>query len=121
SSKQPVTELANAWLFQGGYPLISVDAKGQDLTLSQHRFYSAPGLSDDSRWPVPMVLRWADTAGRITETRVVLREATQSISLPRAPRWVCANAEASGFYRVAYSESLHAALAEARGALRPSE
>lgn len=121
SSNQPVGELADAWLFQSGFPLITLSMDGASLKLSQRRFFSAPGSADETRWPVPMVLRWADTEGTITETRFVLRDAEQTLPLPRTPQWVCGNAEASGFYRVAYSEDLHTALADAREALRPAE
>ncbi|HEY0094018.1 MAG TPA: M1 family metallopeptidase, partial [Archangium sp.] len=71
ASSQPVLELANAWIGQNGYPLVTVGVDGRKVTLSQRRFYSEPGVSSGERWPVPMVLRYREAGtGAIREQRV---------------------------------------------------
>ncbi|MBU8900251.1 M1 family peptidase [Corallococcus sp. H22C18031201] len=123
AAKQPVVELANAWIGQSGYPLVSVSVSGRTLTLTQRRFYSEPGMRSDERWPVPVVLRFADDSG-VHEQRVLLRDAQTTVTLEgsTAPvRWLCANAGATGFYRVAYDANAMKGLAANLSALAPSE
>ncbi|HYQ80356.1 MAG TPA: M1 family metallopeptidase, partial [Anaeromyxobacteraceae bacterium] len=43
ASRQPVVELANAWIGHGGFPLLRVERQGKRLSLSQRRFFSEPG------------------------------------------------------------------------------
>ncbi len=124
ASKEPVVELANAWIRQPGHPLLRVERSGARLTLSQRRFFSEPGQGRDdaSRWPVPVVLRYADEGGT-RERRVLLSAARDSVTLEARGeiRWLCANAGATGFYRVAQDPASLAALRENLGALEPAE
>jgi puromycin-sensitive aminopeptidase len=128
SSRQPVTELANAWIGQAGFPLVRVEHRGNRLDLHQRRFYSEPtdprgGASEsDTIWPVPMIIRYADAQG-MKEHRFLLRERSASVELPAqgSPSWVCANAGATGFFRVAYDADLLAALASSLGSLSGAE
>ncbi len=121
ASSEPVVELADAWLLQSGYPLVSLSFEGERVQLTQQRFFSAPGASDATRWPVPVVLRWADRGGTIHEERLVLRDGTTTVTLPAPAAWVCGNANATGFYRVGYDAAAREALANARANLAPSE
>ncbi|MHB1844971.1 MAG: M1 family metallopeptidase, partial [Deltaproteobacteria bacterium] len=73
ASKEPVVELANAWIREPGYPLISARLTGRQLSLSQRRFFSEPGVRADSHWPVPIVLKFKE--GKVVrEHRLLLRE-----------------------------------------------
>jgi len=104
ASREPVVELANAWIGAPGYPLVQVERAGRVLRLEQRRFFSDPAAApDDSVWPVPVVLRYAH-GDRVTEQRVLLRERRAELPLEGAgePDFVFANAGATGFYRVAY-------------------
>jgi puromycin-sensitive aminopeptidase len=122
ASSQPVVELANAWIGQSGYPLLSVKVEGRKVSLSQRRFYSEPGVSSGERWPVPVVLRFEDGGG-VREHRFVLREEQTTVTLEGSGelKWLCANAGSTGFYRVAYDGPALAKLAENLSALAPSE
>ncbi len=125
ASRQPVVELANAWIGQGGFPLLRVERRGNHLAFSQRRFFSEPGARDEgpaARWPVPAVLRWEDRGG-VKERRVLLREAAEGLELEVQGEvaWLCANAGATGFYRVAYDVEGLAALTRHLAALRPEE
>ena len=69
ASSQPVLEVANAWIRQPGYPVVSVSLSGNTLSLSQERFFSDPSAKGDERWPVPLVLRFADERWRARDAR----------------------------------------------------
>ncbi|HEY1418987.1 MAG TPA: M1 family metallopeptidase, partial [Myxococcaceae bacterium] len=122
ASHAPVVELANAWIRQSGYPVVSVALDGNRLRVSQERFFSEPGLSGPETWPVPLVLAWGDERGRQSRT-FLLEKQTGEITLETAGqvRWLNANAGSTGFYRVAYSADLLARLGKSLSALLPAE
>jgi len=124
ASRQPVLELANAWIRQAGHPVLDVRRDGRTVRLAQRRFFSEPGASaeGEDRWPVPLVLRYED-AGGIHEQRHLLRDASGQVTLEGAGdvAWVCANAGSTGFYRVAYDAAAVSALARHVARLAPAE
>lgn len=122
ASSQPVLEVANAWIRQPGYPVVSAGLSGHRLSLSQERFFSDPSAKGDEHWPVPLVLRWADAAGE-HETRALLRDKTLLMELPASGsvKWLCANAGSTGFYRVSYDAAGLLALRQNLAALAPAE
>jgi puromycin-sensitive aminopeptidase len=123
ASRQPVIELANAWIHQAGHPLLSVRRDGRTVHLAQRRFFSEPASAEaGERWPVPIVLRYEDASG-VHEQRHLLREAAGQVALEGTGEvaWVCANAGSAGFYRVAYDAEARAALARGAARLAPAE
>jgi puromycin-sensitive aminopeptidase len=129
TSGEPILDLANGWIRQTGYPVIdlSLDEAGGATTvvLRQRRFFAEPGAAagqPSPRWLVPVVLRYRDAAG-IKEQRVLLGEETARVRLAAegAVAWCVGNAEARGFYRVAYDDRTLARLLPAVGELRPAE
>jgi puromycin-sensitive aminopeptidase len=123
SSGAPVKELANTWIRQPGFPLVRCERSGARIVLSQRRFMSDPSANPGTAlWPVPLVLRWRD-AGGLHEHRHLLRGASESVTLPATGdvSWVCANAGATGFYRVAYDGAGLEALASNLADLAPPE
>jgi puromycin-sensitive aminopeptidase len=122
ASSQPVVELANAWIGQSGFPLVSVTLEGRQVTVSQRRFYSEPGVSSGERWPVPMVLRFEDGSG-VREHRFLLRDERATVTLEGSGevKWLFANAGNTGFYRVAYDGPALQKLATNLKALAPAE
>ncbi|HET8541263.1 MAG TPA: M1 family metallopeptidase [Anaeromyxobacter sp.] len=111
ASREPVVELANAWIREPGFPLVRVERAGRTLRLEQRRFFSDPaaaaGDAAPAAWPVPLVL---GVGGR--EQRLLLRGRTAEVTLDGEdePAFVVANAGATGFYRVAYDAPSLAAL-----------
>jgi len=104
ASGEPILELANGWIRQVGYPLVSVQTRGRKVILRQRRFFSDPEARENgspTRWLVPVVLRIGDGSA-IQERRELLRLPEQEIDLGKEPAWVLGNAGARGFYRVAY-------------------
>ncbi len=120
ASKQPVDELADAWIGRGGYPLVTVGFKGKTVQLSQARFFSEAGAKGAELWPVPVVLRYATEDG-LQVKRHILRKAKETVALDAPPRWVHGNADSTGFYRVAYEGDALGALARGAAELSPAE
>lgn len=113
---EPVRSIMDSWIFQGGYPLVSVERKGSTLTLSQQRFRFIPDPTDCSEWKIPAVLR---VDGK--DLRVLLEGPRTDIEVGDAND-VVVNAGGHGFYRVRYSPSLRQGLAgKAQGELSPVE
>jgi puromycin-sensitive aminopeptidase len=110
ASGEPVRATMDSWIFQGGYPLVTVDgAPGSStVTLSQRRFLYAPDSADTGAWVVPVNLR-ASVGGTIVRRKALVEEATE-VDFGGPVDWVVANEGAWGFYRTAYTPSLLAAL-----------
>ena len=108
ASGKPVRRMMDKWLTQGGVPVISVSAKRKTLTLTQSRF-SAFGLKADTKWSIPVVIKYKLKGEK--KTRVVttlLETATKSVTLPGAGEvlWVYPNANETGYYRFELSPEL---------------
>ncbi len=123
ASRQPVVELANAWIRQAGHPLVEVRLDGRKVRFAQRRFFSEPGAAAAGEtWPVPLVLRYEDGGG-VKEQRHLLTAATGEVALDGEGEisWLCANAGSNGFYRVGYDPASSSAMARHVGRLAPSE
>jgi puromycin-sensitive aminopeptidase len=111
ASGTPVGEVMDTWIFQGGFPRLSVDGRPGEYTISQEQFrFLEPG---DHRWQVPVMLR--SDAG---EERVLLTEDSMTVE---AGGELVVNAGGNGFYRVQYSPELRQAMTARVGDLEPAE
>ena len=105
-SDQPARRVMDSWIFQRGFPLLSVsDDGGGKLTLAQRRFSYTPLTDDDSVWAIPVTLRYGHD-GRIGERRELLEASSPQIDFGHPVDWVVVNAGGHGFYRVRYDPSL---------------
>jgi puromycin-sensitive aminopeptidase len=122
ASREPVEELADAWIGQSGHPVIDVALAGGAVRLRQSRLFSQPGVTSADRWPVPLVLRYEDDAGAHARP-VLLREPMAEVALdPRGEiRWLCANGGATGFYRCQYDDDAAGRLQKQLYRLEPAE
>ncbi|HEY6477211.1 MAG TPA: M1 family metallopeptidase, partial [Polyangia bacterium] len=130
ASAQPIVKMANGWIRQTGYPLVSLSlgsgAGGEAyVKLAQRRFFAEPGAGargSTTRWLVPIVLRFRDAVG-IKEQPVLLAEPAVRVQLAAegAVAWCIGNAESRGFYRTAYDPEARGRLLPALGELRPAE
>jgi puromycin-sensitive aminopeptidase len=103
----------DTWIFQAGYPLVSVTKDGPTICLSQKIFrYLADGSDQDRKWHVPIFLRAGTKAGVVDRT-VLLTDQEQRIELADDVDWAVVNAGGHGFYRVRYSVELMNALKKA--------
>ncbi|MDQ1438372.1 MAG: tricorn protease interacting factor [Acidimicrobiaceae bacterium] len=107
---EPARATMDTWIFQGGYPVVSVEqgTDATDLVLSQRRFRYVEH-DDDALWRVPVLIR-ASVAGEVVRQRVLLTERETTVRLPGKPDWVVVNAGGSGVYRVRYAAELLRAL-----------
>ncbi len=128
---QPVRRIMDTWIFQGGYPLITVERSKADkkqILVHQSRFRYANALEgleldevsseklpkdrnegSDSRpnkWLVPVVARIQRTTSEATETTFVLDDTGYTITVPDENSFVVGNSGGWGFYRVHYSSDL---------------
>jgi len=108
-SGEPARAIMDSWIYQGGYPLVSVglSADRRRLTLGQARFlYAGRAAADASEeWQVPMNLRFS-AGGKIDQRRVLLTGPSITVDLPDPLDWVVVNGGAWGFYRVRYEAAL---------------
>ena len=120
---EPVRRIMDSWIFQGGFPVISVDIvnDGRTLRLSQHRFGYAgdlgdgespiPSHDDAAQWIVPLIFsQRSATDGVITFEKVLLDQPSIDIDLIEPATWIYVNTEGTGFYRARYAPDLRAAL-----------
>ena len=128
ASSQPVTQIMESWIMQGGYPSVQVNLEasgnGSQLHVSQRRFFSNPQVTKENKqlWLVPLVIRYADDAG-IHVLRHILEKNEEHLPLnvTGTLKWCYANAEEIGFYRQNLGADLLAKLLEHVDQLNPSE
>ncbi len=93
-----------AWTQQAGYPLVTVSEKGNNLEMTQSRFYSSEiskkSSKDTSLWPIPM--ESVQEGGKVTKIFFEKKK----LSVPRPEGWVKYNYNEAGFYRVQYPVGL---------------
>ena len=105
AARQAVPDLMDGWIFQPGYPLVTVDLTDtSELLLTQQRFTYLPNPMP-GRWQVPIQLRFH--SGAQTESRrLLLTRAEERIAAPRGMQFVVVNEHGYGFYRVRYGPVL---------------
>lgn len=106
ASGQPVRAVMDSWVFQKGYPLITVSLSSdrKSVTLAQQQFrYQGGG---DGRWQVPITVGIRRTTGAEETVRVLLGSDPVTVPVPEDMAWLMANRGGWGFYRVAYDETL---------------
>ena len=124
-SGEPVRSTMDAWIYQRGYPIVSVkQCDDCDKTiLQQQRFFYAPpdeGVGD-AVWPIPMGIRYVDASGDEGELKHLMTTDDEELGELTAARWIVANAGSNGFYRVRYSPQLLSSLRESMDGLAAIE
>ena len=119
ASGVPVRAAMDTWIFQGGHPVVAVEATPEGISVKQSRFgYSSV---DPASWHIPIIIR-AQVGSEQIEKRVLLEGSQEEIDLGGTPQWAVVNAGGHGFYRVTYGEDLLGALSKrALDVLSPSE
>ena len=123
ATDEPVRRLMDSWIFQQGFPIISVEAVngGRALKLSQQRFfYLPPEKSETQLWHVPIRLM-VKTDGSEQAYRVLLTGEETTVDVPGKVEWALANEGGSGFFSVRYSAELLESLAANMRRLKPIE
>ena len=111
ASGEPVGEIMDTWILQGGYPRISVERDGDNFRLNQQHFRL---IGDgDSTWQVPVLYSSSNGSGKIVV-------GDEPVSISAAPDLVV-NAGGEGFFRVAYEPELLAGIVDKLPDLDPIE
>jgi puromycin-sensitive aminopeptidase len=111
AAKQPVPKLMNGWIFEPGYPLVTVSlGKHGRLHLAQQRFAylkksKRSAAARKQRWHIPVQLRVATAATRDSR-RLLLTRAGMQVDVPKNVESVLVNEGGHGFYRVRYEPKL---------------
>jgi puromycin-sensitive aminopeptidase len=99
---EPVRRIMDPWIWQGGFPLVSVSARDGEVLLEQRRF-RADGTDDGTRWEVPMLVRHG-TAADARVDRILIEP--DGIALANGAGAVMANAGGHSFARIRYDARL---------------
>jgi puromycin-sensitive aminopeptidase len=111
ASGEPVGEIMDTWILQGGYPAVDVESGEGSITLSQRQFRL---IGDgDATWKVPILYR--SEAG---DGRILLGDEQVTVEVGDD---VVVNAGGEGFYRVAYDEGLFGSIVDRLPDLDPIE
>jgi aminopeptidase N len=107
ASGRDIGALANIWIEQPGFPLVSVaascDAQGaRTITLSQKRFLLQGSDPGNPHWNIPLRIR---VGAEGTPQSLLLTQDGQTASAGRCDQPLSVNADTDGFYRVAYDEA----------------
>jgi puromycin-sensitive aminopeptidase len=127
----PIRALMDSWIGQGGHPLISARAQGQDVVITQQPFSylpeaDRPGGNDSSaigaQWLVPVALarRPAPSQARTSATRYELLRA-EALHVEPGEGTLVVNAGGSGVYRLRYDDVLLADILASFDRLEPLE
>ncbi len=106
---EPVRRIMDSWIFQGGFPLVSVSTEKAGLTISQERMrYVGAERAEDQSWAIPIRYRWQAQGADAPASGRMLLEGPDPVALdlPQRPEWLIANAGAAGFLRIAYPDAL---------------
>jgi puromycin-sensitive aminopeptidase len=117
---EPVRRIMDAWIFQPGYPAITVSSKGDLVRFSQRRY--VPSREDDQTlWPVPLTVRQvAGDQERVDRMLIDADGAELELLAPDAI--VIANAGSASFVRVWYDDELRSrVIVRATDVLSPIE
>ena len=100
---QPVRAMMDTWIYQGGYPVLSLDREAGRI---RQRRFRADGTPDPASWVVPVRMSTADG-----EARTLVSDVSEALPDDIAPDEVASlNRRASGFYRVRLPDETLAAI-----------
>lgn len=102
ATNEPITEFANSWVKQEGYPFITVSQEENTVILEQHRFTMLP-MESQAIWFIPLKIRVFKEDGTDEILKFVMKSQTFQFDLPSDVVTFKLNADQTGFYRVKYS------------------
>ncbi|MGZ5317308.1 MAG: M1 family metallopeptidase [Actinomycetota bacterium] len=112
---EPVRRIMDSWIWQGGYPLLSVEPKDDGVSITQSRFL-ADGSPDATVWDVPLRVRLLGGE----EQSVLVTAGGATVDIP-ADAAAVVNAGASSFVRVRYAPELRERLVARLTEVSPME
>ncbi|KAA3637823.1 MAG: M1 family peptidase [Armatimonadetes bacterium] len=111
ASGEPVGQIMDTWIFQGGYPRLNVEQVADTFRVTQEHFRLIG--EGDGTWQVPVLYSSSDGDGKVIvgEEPVTIEAADDLI----------VNAGGEGFYRVGYSQELLSGVVDRLTDLDPIE
>ncbi len=97
-SKKPVGKIMKNWTSKPGYPLVSVEKKGDILEVKQARFFSNGKKKSSDKWLIPLAF-----ATDKFQKQILMKKDLQKVTGFSKSNWIKANAEDTSFVRVKYS------------------
>lgn len=103
-----VRDIMDAWVFNAGHPIVSVDRSDMPgcVVLTQRMFRFEDDAEHGSTWPIPVTLRVSKDNGMLEIKKLLMLNREEIIYLGEDARSCIVNAMGSGFYRVVYQSSL---------------
>ena len=128
-SGEPVRSAMDAWIYQRGYPIVSVqrcDDCDKTILRQQRFYYSPPDVADSDSpqtWPIPMRIRYGNgnADDKVSELKLLFTNQDEEFADLAGASWIIANAGSNGFYRVRYSETLLSGIRDVMSDLAPIE
>lgn len=128
-SGEPVRSAMDAWIYQRGYPIVSVqrcDDCDKTILRQQRFYYSPPDVADSDSpqtWPIPMRIRYGNgnADDKVNELKLLFTNQDEEFADLAGASWIIANAGSNGFYRVRYSETLLSGIRDVMSDLAPIE
>ncbi len=112
---EPVRRIMDTWIFQGGFPLVSISlsADRRQASFRQDRFgYEGGDDAPEQQWAIPLQYRWKPVGAEPITDRVLIESGVVTVDLPAEAEWIIGNAEGASFARVAYDPETTEELAE---------
>src|SRR3989344_3723972 len=124
-SELPVSKMMRNWTSKPGYPVVRVEMKNGEITLSQERFFASPiskaKTKDKTIWNIPVrnsskvlsrkslkinFLRGLANGGEPISGFFMLQKTRTGKKFDFQKSWIKMNFGEAGFYRTAYSREL---------------
>jgi puromycin-sensitive aminopeptidase len=103
-SGKDISGIMHSWIYDEGFPLVSINSSEPQLTVSQKRFVfkrSQQGSDSAPIWQIPLEVRRLEDDGDSAQKFLVTDKDTKLAEIGAAPCVV--NAGGEGYYRVQYS------------------
>lgn len=101
-----IRDMMHNWIYEVGFPLLTVTETAKGIRVRQDRFLSMGGLTDAENttiWKVPLFLLSTSTEGKtVVDNTILLSAREMEIELDTTKPWKL-NAGTFGVFRVAYS------------------
>ena len=118
ATDKPVTRMMKSWVEQPGFPVITIEKSGTEVTLTQERFTYRTGVQEDAVkpsavWPVPLAVKTFSETGEEKQFDILMDKRKAMLHVNADVAAIKINSGQTGFYRVHYtSEEMLAGLGE---------
>jgi len=103
-SEQPIGKMMKSWIEQPGFPMISIEKKGNKLLLTQQRFSYLPADSDQY-WQVPITIQFFSGSAKTERLTFLTNSSRHEIEFPKQADAYKVNDQQTGFYIVRYLDA----------------